>query len=309
MQRRGKTAAGTQRWLCVPCHASTVRRRPDTQRRHRLSSFVAWLTGYEDLSAIAAEYGVTRQTVSEWFAPLWHEPLPVSQCMDVTGSVLIVDGVRLARQASVLVGRTLRRIAAWVFTVGESTQDWCLFTDSVVGVPWAVVLDGRAGLLAAVQLVWPQALIQRCHFHVLKRARQLLTKEPKLPAGQTIRRLLLDLKGVRTRRQRRRWLRAYRHWERRFERFLAAKTISTERTKTSRLRWRYTHPKLRSVRSLLRNVLPYLFIYVRHPLIPRTTNHVEGGLNSTLKDLIRRHRGLPLTHKQRLAALFFASKQ
>ncbi|MEK7461020.1 MAG: hypothetical protein AAB647_02280 [Patescibacteria group bacterium] len=183
------------------------------------------------------------------------------------------------------------------------------FTDRIVGSPWAVVLDGRAGLLAAVQLAWPTTLIQRCHFYVVKRARQLLTKEPKLLAGQTIRRLLLELKEIHTRRQKRRWLRAYHKWERRFERFLTEKTISAEQTKTGRQRWRYTNPKLRSVRSLIRNVLPHLFIYVRHPAIPRTTNHVEGGLNSTLAKLIHRHRGLPLIRKQRLAALFFVSKQ
>jgi hypothetical protein len=285
------------------------RRRPDTTLRHLRRWFVRWLLGDESLTDLAATFAVTRQTVAEWFAPLWDEPLPEPKPVDVTGQVLIVDGVGLARRAVALVGRTLRQVAAWVFTTGESTEDWLAFTDRIVGAPWAVVLDGRAGLLAAVQLCWPTALIQRCHFHVVKRARQLLTQEPKLRAGQEIRRLVLDLKKVRTRRQKRRWLRAYRKWERRYEWFLAEKTISTERTRTGLLRWRYTHPKLRSVRSLVRNVLPHLFTYVRHPAIPRTTNHVEGGLNSTLKDLIHQHRGLPLTHKQRLAALFFASKQ
>jgi hypothetical protein len=233
----------------------------------------------------------------------------VPTIVDVTGQALIVDGLGLARKASVLVGRTIARVASWVFTAGESTGDWLSFAAGIVGTPWAVVVDGRAGLLAAVALRWPAALIQRCHFHVLKRARHLLTKEPTLPAAQAIRRLLLGLKQVHTRRQRRRWLRAYRRWERRFERFLAEKTVSDQRTKTGRPRWRYTHPKLRGVRSLVRHVLPYLFTYVRHPTIPRTTNHVEGGLNSTLKDLIHQHRGLPLAHKQRLAALFLASKQ
>lgn len=309
MQRRGFTAHGTQRWYCPVCSVSTIRRRFDTTLRHLRRRFVAWLTGLESLRAIAEDLGVSRRTLTTWFEPFWDEPLPVPTLVDVTGQVLIVDGVRLARLAWVLVGRTLQRVARWVFTDGESTEAWLSFTTTVVGMPSAVVLDGRAGLLAAVQLTWPHALVQRCHFHVVKRARQLLTRQPKTPAGQQIRRLLLALKHVHTRRQRRRWLRAYHHWERRFAGFLAVRTVSTERTKTGRLRWRYTHPKLRGVRSLMRNVLPHLFTYVRHPTIPRTTNHVEGGLNSTLAELTLRHRGLPLTHKQRLAALFFASKQ
>lgn len=309
MQSYGRTAAGTQRWYCPVCAVSRVRRRPDTTLRHLRRWFVRWLLGDESLTDLATKFAVTRQTLSEWFEPLWYEPVPMPSRVDVTGDVLIADGVVLAHRASALVGRTLTQVASWVFTAGESTEDWLCFVDHIVGTPQSVVLDGRAGLLAAVQLRWPSAFIQRCHFHIVKRARQLLTKEPKLAAGQAIRRLLLGLKKVRTRRQRRRWLRAYRAWERRWERFLEEKTISTERTKTGRYRWRYTHPKLRGVRSLVRNVLPHLFTYVRHPQVPRTTNHVEGGLNSTLKDLIHQHRGLPLTHKQRLTALFFASKQ
>lgn len=309
MQRYGRTAAGRVRWYCLGCHVSTTRHRPDTILRHLRRWFERWLLGDESLTDLATKFAVTRQTVTAWFEPFWGEPLLLPHPVDVTGQVLIVDGVNLARGASALVGRTLRRVASWVFTTGESTDDWLHFARSIVGRPWAVVVDGRAGLLAAIHLVWSTALIQRCHFHVVKRVRQLLTKEPKLPAARAIRRLVLGLKHVRTRRQKRRWLRAYRRWERRYERFLAEKTISKERTRTGRFRWRYTHPKLRSVRSLIRNVLPHLFTYVRHPTIPRTTNHVEGGLNSTLKDLIHQHRGLPLTHKQRLAALFFASKQ
>ncbi len=309
MQRRGLTAAGTQRWFCPRCSVSVVRHRPDTRLRHLRRWWRDWLLGYLSLSKLAAQLAVTRRTLTAWFEPFWAEPLPRPCFLDVTDQVLIVDGIQLARAAAVLVGRTLRSVAGWVFTAGEATNDWLQFTQRVQGRPWAVVLDGRAGLLAAVLLTWPGVLIQRCHFHVLKRARQLLTKEPKLVAGQTIRQLLADLKFVRTRRQKRRWLRAFHRWGKRFDRFLAAKTVSAERHRTGRLRWRYTHPKLRGVRSLVRKVLPHLFTYVRHPAIPRTTNHVEGGLNSTFADLVRRHRGLPLIRKQRLAALFFESKQ
>ncbi|MBI4185825.1 transposase [Candidatus Berkelbacteria bacterium] len=252
---------------------------------------------------------MTRKAVTAWFEPLWDEPLPLPKPTMVTAQILIMDGVRLARGAWVLVGRTVARVASWVFTDGESTVAWMAFTTSIGGTPWAVVLDGRAGLLAAVHYTWPDALIQRCHFHIQKGARILLTMNPTLPAGQAIHAILADLKFVWTRRQRRRWLRRYRRWERQFAVFLDERTISTQRTVTGRLRSWFTHKKLRAVRSLFRNALPHLFTYVRHPEIPRTTNHVEGGLNSRLGELIRRHRSLPLTRKQRLAALFFASKQ
>lgn len=309
MQRYGKTAAGKVRWYCPRCRLSTIRRRPDTTLRYLRKWFVGWLANVNTLTHVAKHFGVTRKAVTEWFEPLWNEPLPVPRLVDVGGQTLIVDGVRLARGAWVLVGRTLTRVASWIFTDGESTIAWTSFTTSIIGVPWAVVLDGRAGLLAAVRHTWPDAHIQRCHFHLQKGARILLTRNPTLPAGQALQAILADLKFVWTRRQKRRWLRRYHRWERRFAAFLDERTISRERTRTGRLRSWFTHKKLRAVRSLVHNALPHLFTYARHPAVPRTTNYVEGGLNSRFGELIRRHRGLVLTRKQRLAALFFASKQ
>lgn len=308
MQRHGQTVAGVTHWYCPDCHKSTIRQRPDRVTAAHRQWFVAWLTGVSSLTTIAQRFGVTRQTVTVWFEPLGDEPLPLPRPTNVAGQVLIVDGVRLARGAWVLVGRTLAHVASWVFTTGESTAAWTTFTRSILGVPWAVVLDGRAGLLAAVQQEWPTALIQRCHFHLQKGARILLTRHPTLPAGQVIQAILADLKGVRTRRQKRRWLRRYRCWERRFADFLDERTAVRDESSGRRRSW-FTHRRLRAVRSLICNALPHLFTYVRHPTIPRTTNHVEGGLNSQLSEFVRRHRGLPLTRKQRLVALFFASKQ
>jgi hypothetical protein len=72
--------------------------------------------------------------------------------------------------------------------------------------------------------------------------------------------------------------------------------------------WWYTHRNLRAARSLIRNALPHLFTFVRYPQIPRTTNHVEGGINSRLKELIHRHRGLSQDRKQVLVAQHLAQK-
>lgn len=52
----------------------------------------------------------------------------------------------------------------------------------------------------------------------------------------------------------------------------------------------------------IRNALPHLFTFIDYPHVPRTTNHVEGGVNSRLKELVHRHRGLPQDRKQMLVA-------
>jgi hypothetical protein len=67
---------------------------------------------------------------------------------------------------------------------------------------------------------------------------------------------------------------------------------------------------LRSARSHLNNALPYLFTFIIEvPGVPRTSSHVEGGVNARLKEQrIRRHRGLSFERKRAVAAFFLASK-
>lgn len=73
-------------------------------------------------------------------------------------------------------------------------------------------------------------------------------------------------------------------------------------------RWWYTHQKLGSARAPIQNALPYLFTFIEMPNVPRTRNHVEGGVNARLKELIRRHRGLSPERKRAVAAFFLTSK-
>jgi len=45
-----------------------------------------------------------------------------------------------------------------------------------------------------------------------------------------------------------------------------------------------------------------LFTYQEFPNqnIPNTTNHVDGGVNTKLKDLVKRHRGMKIERRNKL---------
>lgn len=171
--------------------------------------------------------------------------------------------------------------------------------------PMVVIGDGQKGLLTAIRTVWPSVLVQRCLIHVDRQARVWLTRNPKTQAGRDLLDILNGLLRIRTRRQKRRWIRSFRRWCRIHGTFLK------ERTPHPILphRWWYTHRKLRAVRSLLRNAIPDLFVFVSHPEVPRTSNHVEGGINSRIKELYRSHRGLSLEKKTTLTAWYLAKRQ
>lgn len=308
MQKRGRTAAGTQRWHCRSCASSAVRKRPDTKDRHHRTLLTQWLTGNRSLAEVAHDHGVRRQPLVRWFAPLWERIRQPPALNPAPYAIYILDGVYLSgRENAALICRTMTAQLSWMFAVRESLASWLAFLKSLPA-PDAVVVDGQKGLLAAILCLWPQAKIQRCLVHIERLARIKLTRQPQTLAGKELLMLVRGLFGVRTRRQRRRWLRAYRRWEHRHAAFLKERSYGEAKAGKKRLWW-YTHRNIRAARSLLRNALPHLFTFVRYPHVPRTTNHVEGGVNSRLKELVHGHRGLPQDRKQVLVAEHLAQKR
>jgi hypothetical protein len=64
----------------------------------------------------------------------------------------------------------------------------------------------------------------------------------------------------------------------------------------------YQHRQLRSAFFGIKITLPYLFTYQDYPNlnIQNTTNYVDGGVNTKLKDLVRKHRGMKIERRNKL---------
>ncbi|MBU0625588.1 hypothetical protein KKF05_04560 [Patescibacteria group bacterium] len=129
-----------------------------------------------------------------------------------------------------------------------------------------------------------------------------LTQNPQTAAGRELRAIVSALLLVCTAAQRDAWLKSLRSWETRHSDFLKERTHGESR-------WWYTHRRLRAVRSLLKNAAPDLFRYVDNPAVPRTSNHVEGGLNSRIKELLRSHRGLSKNQRLALVCWYLDSRR
>ena len=306
MQRWGAHPSGTKRWRCPKCKTNSVRKRKDNRERTRLSLFVRWLTSKDSLYDLAKKQHVSLRTILRWFDPLWQKapkPKPTS------ARVLVLDATSVVpRQCMLLIAgdNDRRQPVSWMPTVRECHESWYKFLMDLMwaGVePSVVVCDGQRGLLKAINEVWPKAKIQRCLVHVIRQASHWLTQNPKTRTGYELLILVRQLSRIRTKRQKRRWIRSFQYWDRKHERFLK------ERTTASSGRWWYTHRILRGTRSLLRNAIPDLFRFVADPSIPRTSNHVEGGLNARIKELFRCHRGFSPTKKLALASWYLALRQ
>ena len=86
-------------------------------------------------------------------------------------------------------------------------------------------------------------------------------------------------------------------WYEKYKYFLDEKSVSST---TGELH--YTHPRIRAPYRSLRTNLPYLFTYKNYKKlhIQNTTNTLEGGVFSHMKNIISLHRGLSKSLKLNL---------
>ena len=168
---------------------------------------------------------------------------------------------------------------------------------------------GLRGAEAACTQAWPGTRIQRCLVHVQRNTRTDLTSRPRLQAGRELKRLSDGLTSVETAGQAVRWGEALNAWHERWKDFIAERTYARDdpsNPKASRRRWWWTHEELRRCYRRLERLFREgrLFAYLEPELlkggpVARTTNRLEGGVNSVVKDVLRNHRGLPEEHMRR----------
>jgi transposase-like protein len=266
------------------------------------------LTGNQSLTEISEKFKLTRKTLQQRFKLFWKLKISPPKNYSYEFGVLIIDGIYLQkRRVEALIGRSIIQSIFWDFYDHENYFNWINFLVQIKE-PLVVVCDGQRGMLAAIREIWPRVRIQRCLVHIKRLVRIRLGQNPESEAGIEIKLLVNSLLKVRTRRQKRRWLRQYSKWLRKNTKFIDQKSKGIN-PKTGKKSWWYTHKNLRSVKSLLNNAKPNLFTFVGHyHEIPRTTNPIEGGTNSRLKELIHRHRGLSIDQKKVLTAVYLSQK-
>jgi hypothetical protein len=152
----------------------------------------------------------------------------------------------------------------------------------------AAIIDGRPGI---IDVFW-DVPVQMCHFHQIAIIKRYLTSRPKLTAGKQLRQISLKITKS-NEDEMRGYLIA---WHDEWSELLKEKTYHPDSK-----RWSYTHRRLRSAyRSIKRN-LPILYTYQKLPelKLPNTTNSLDGSF-AHLKDMLRIHRGLKRSRKEKL---------
>ena len=150
----------------------------------------------------------------------------------------------------------------------------------------SVTIDGRRG----VANVFKDYPVQICQFHVQTNILKRTTQNPQTKSGKILKRIAnLFIRN--------KWNQKY------FENCFYGLVIKyrdffIERNENGQ----FIHRSLRSALFGIKSVLPYLFTYQDYPNlnIPNTTNNIDGGINTKLKYLNRRHRGMNIERRNKL---------
>jgi hypothetical protein len=301
LQKRGLTAAGTQRWFCPHCVSSATRPRTDLSRAFVLERFVAWLMGKQ--SQVELSHNLTDRMWRIQTAWCW-QVVPKPTFTGETYSIILLDGIRIGSLVC-LIARTPQYVIGWTWAGWESSITWERLLNKLPA-PAVVVCDGQKGILLAIARCWPKTRIQRCIFHVWQNIRVKLTLHPHIIAGQELLTLTkVLLRGIATKEAAELWQEQLSSWEQRHGSFIRERTYVSQ-PGPGKHNWWYTHGRLRSAYRQLTKLIQdnQLFTYLNETVttapIPRTTNYVEGGINSQLRTKLKLHRGMSEEHQRRL---------
>lgn len=297
MIRKGFTSTSIQRWFCRSCLRTETRKRPDNTKRADASLLSAWMTNLLPLKKIAAEKGFSREHLSRRLREQWVT-IPKPPILNADDDALVIDAISCGDGVAFILRTVDRSAATWGFGPRENAEGWYEALLKVTGEPRAVVSDHQKGLRLAVRLRFPDALHQRCQAHIIRQALIWITRRPKTLAGRTLRVLALRLSRVETAHDAEQWIATLGRWHEAFKPFLS------EKTRGPNGHWWYTHKYLRRATGLLIGAVPETFTFTVASNVPKTSNHVEGGLNAQLKERIERHRGLSDERQRALVALF-----
>jgi len=246
------------------------------------------------IESLAEQSGYSASTLRRYvrerltqYPPVLDLPQPAS-----TPVYLIIDGLWFGTLFCLMI----YRISGWPLIIhwSFSRREWGSHIAKDLeylkqqGYQFSgFVTDGGIGVTKAVQKVFPHRPHQICLVHVHREAGRGLGKFPQSYQLQKLKRLVDHLFLIESKEALRWWINEVLEWARVNKEYLQEVTHDPIRRK-----WWYTHKKVRRTVRILLSAPETSFVFVKgHPLIPRSTNEVEG-INALLTRRFGAHTGL-----------------
>jgi len=251
------------------------------------------------------ELGIKYEYSREWIQNKIHHFSPEIKTRKPRAVTIIIDATFFGKRRDklgLIVAKDvlLKEPIAYNFIETETKEVYQNLITQIVDKGFiinAVILDGKPGIISLFKGI----PIQMCHFHMKAIITRKLTRNPKLQSSIELKNIVSYLDKVSACRFKYMLL----AWHNRHALFLNEKVDDN-----SKRGWHYKHRKLRSAYKSLIKFAPYLFTYQKYPQlnIPTTTNHLDGGCFSPLKDLLRVHRGIGIEMKCKLIVYFLENR-
>lgn len=263
--KKGKRA-GYSRYYCKNCESYFTDRREHITNKNLFIWFERWVRDKQSISQIAKASGYSERFLKNYF---YKVCLILYRDSNIKMTILY----RLAEREAL---RDLKEDLRSIKDVGIEIE--------------SVTCDGASNIIRAVQEVCPEAIIQRCTFHIANEICTWLTKKPKSDAARELRQLARCLSSVENHNHAQLWLREFIDWYNKYEEYINEKSVDEISG-----RWWYTHKMLHRSCTHIKRAIPNMFNYTRYTNIPKTSNSIESFFGH-LKDHLRLHRGLSNEH-------------
>lgn len=285
----GKTAQKKQRYHCSVCHRTYIWEEKYNRVYRRRYWFELWIREGYSLRRLSQVSGYSASTLKR-IKNYWLERSPEGNIRFSDIHYMIYDATYFHKDGCMLnlMDATNQKIIGTRYVNKESFKEvypWFIDLKRQGLNPKYITTDGHRAILRAMRMVWSEAGLQRCLYHIQHEGMRWLRSHPKTEAGKELRGLLSKLSQTKTHKDRDEFLESYGDWlgiYQDYVRYLPRTTIA--------------YKDLKRTMVLLNNAIPDMFYYLDDRNIHATTNALEG-FHSRLKADYRRHRGLSKVHR------------
>ena len=183
----------------------------------------------------------------------------------------ILDGTFLQRPSCIvaLMDTRTRMIVAGQYGISENSPSQLekFFEPLIVAGlhPHSFTVDGHPKVIKTIGQLWPQVVVQRCLVHIQRQGLSWCRTSPKTTYARKLRKIFLQITKIRTSVDRTQFLSSVANWESRYG------SLISSRRETG-----YVFSDIKRARSMLLRALPDMFHYLDNPMIPISTNGLEG---------------------------------
>lgn len=292
MQLWGYTTIGKHRYRCVACNISRVyapTRKKQSPLLSLFKQYVLWGVTYEMLSEMS---GYAIPYLARQFHTYLESPpvLPLPPPLTDRPTYLLIDGLWFTKRFVLLAYRRSKSLILLHISVAGREAESRIRKDlkeiHESGYRFAgFVTDGGTGIVSAIKTMYPHTPHQICMAHMHRQITGGMGRFPKETHVKALRQLADHVWLIESQEALRWWTQQVREWKAHHILYL----LHMRRDDTG-ISW-YVHKGIRKAVRLMLKLPSISFTFLRHPLMPKTTNELEAQFGHLGKRWLA-HRGL-----------------